>query len=277
MATYHPDRLSHLFLRPEFLEAAEVASDHELKHPQDGFVEMNQVLGEEVAAELQAAGVTDDELETIDINADWFEHHEWKFSECGRHVYDLTGRLDALQFPFDEAALVPPSAMPQISLYIHWGAVAGILSPHHGIAVEGCYIDYGRPRGHLEHYTFQFACQFADPRGREALPLAQEYRRYARGFMANFDVGDPFASELRALANIKDSWGPYRMPAIKAAVSALHFLMAGGFKKAEVGLSEPDDELIERLVDLRPGDEAKTQECQELMRERGVSLVHRCL
>jgi hypothetical protein len=32
------------------------------------------------------------------------------------------------------------------------------------------------------YYMVDAVCEFADPRGRERLPLAQTYRRYARGY-----------------------------------------------------------------------------------------------
>lgn len=274
MAFYHPDRICHLYQRAEFKQAADMADEHMAAHPDDGFQEMNVFLRDEVFEELRQAGVEEGELETIDINADWFDRHEIDFTDCGRQIYDISNRPDAIAIPFDVNDLVGDFNFTDACFYVHWGPEAGLSSPHPGVTVEGFYVNLVRPAKRPAFYSLQLACWFEDPRGREALPLAQVYRRYARGHLFTLDFGETFASSWYATGEA-GLWRDHLNPGIRAAISALHFLSSERFKETSFGLTDDDDEIFEMLSEFGTNQEV-TDACVGLMVERGVSFVHRC-
>lgn len=281
--SYHPDRLIHLFHRPDYAEAFESHAD---LIDEAGGIPLGSApfdfLREDFRAELRSAGVGEVEIELVEENVEFLEGNLGRYTSSGRNIFDVSQSKEALSFPVDMTTVPKDLNLPIDDFYIHWGRERALASPHAGITVEGVYVSTARVRSpDPDFYTFDVVCEFVDPRGREELPLAQTIRRAARGFSFSLEPGvDTYASVLRNAGYGNEAmwsvWRDHADPAMRVALSALHFLIAKGFVADESQLSEPDDELHE-MFEVATKNDSLQEACFDLMMERGISVVHKFL
>lgn len=265
---YHPLRARRFFARDQF-DAAQQWIDHVRKTDakRASLMSLSDAVMMDVIEELETAGVERVELEAIKNGAQATEAELQFFMRHGSIVFDISQRTKrAFGFPVDLNQPIDDWKLPAESFYLHWGREAGLTSPFAGVVVEGCYVTQARGKlGERECIMINAVCTFEDPQRADGLPLAQEFRRFARQVDFLFSdggrtVSDQMAEQLES-SDMSQLWNPLAPEILAACLSALAFVRSeikpdGPFI---VGCDDPDlEEAI--LGDLREADERVVQE-----------------
>lgn len=287
-AIYHPLLVAMIHERHEFQQAQKGWEKEAEKDPKlAALMSLDSFIGSHVVEELEEHGVSPHELGAIRHGAEHIEHAVRDVLRGGL-IYDLSGRPECVVHRRPTRKEVIAWRCPCTGLYLHWGHDFHLASPFDGVRVEGCYVvpgSSGRPteelpdKGVEDLYFMLAVCGFRDPRDRLELPLAQEYRRYARALPFLVESKEDGGTQIDAPAFhfltgeepcFAALWTQHAAAVIEASLSALGFVLNP--------VNKPADTVVAALEEIEDEDallSAVQSESLSLWDDYGAILVKR--